>query len=79
MVLLRVTFAALLLGGLDFWLGSELLRALRTGIANSGGTDISRRTRPCTYWLTLAVQAGIGIVLAATPLAIMSEPLAKSA
>ena len=78
MLFFRLTFAALVLGGLAIWLGSELLRAVRTGIANAGGTETSRRKRPCTYWLTLAVQAGIGIGLAAVLLAILSEALVRS-
>jgi hypothetical protein len=78
MLFFRLTFAALVLGGLAIWLGSELLRAVRTGTANAGGTEISRRKRPRTYWLTLAVQAGIGIGLAATLLAIVSEALVRS-
>ena len=78
MLFFRLTFAALVLGGLAIWPGSELLREVHTGIANAGGAEISRRKRPRTYWLTLAVQAGIGIGLAATLLAIVSEALVRS-
>jgi hypothetical protein len=54
----------MVLGSLSLWLDYEVFRALRTGVANAGGTLIPRRSRPAAFWLTLAAQAGFGFIAA---------------
>lgn len=62
--MLRLTLLAIILGSLSLWLGYRVFRALRTGVVNAGGTLIARRSRPRTFWLTLAVKAGFGFIAA---------------
>ncbi len=71
----RLALAIPLVGALGLWLGFEVLRALRTGIANAGGILIPRRSRPRAFWLVAAVQAGFALAAAAVLLKLLHELL----
>jgi uncharacterized membrane protein YfcA len=75
----RLACLTVLLGFLCVWLGYEVLHALRTGVANVAGTEISRRTRPWAFWLAIAVQTGFGIISAVLLLCLLRETLANDA
>jgi len=60
--MLRLAIAIPLAGALCLWLGREVLRALRTGVANAGGKLIHRRERSSAFWLTIGVQSGFMLV-----------------
>lgn len=79
MATLRLALVIPLLGGLGLWLGYEAFRALRTGVANSGGSRISVVSRPWAFWLTIAVQAGFVVAFAVELLSLLRELVGKSA
>jgi hypothetical protein len=67
----------LVFGGLWLYLGTGFFRALRAGVADAGGTQISRRKRPCAFWLTIAVQAGFGRMSGVLLLQLYREALTR--
>jgi hypothetical protein len=60
--MLRLAIAIPRAGVLCLWLGREVVRALRTGVANAGGKLIHLRERPSAFWLTIGVQSGFMMV-----------------
>ena len=71
----RLSLVMLLMGPLSLWLGSEALRAIRTGIANAGGTLISGRSRPWAFWGVIAVQVGFVVTIMAVLLRLVRQAL----
>ena len=47
------------------WLGFQVMRGLRTGFSHAAGFRFSRAERPKEFWLILAVQILVILVLLA--------------
>lgn len=75
----RLAVAVLLVGTLGFWLGLEVLRALKTGVANAGGTRITRRGLPAVFWLAIAIQTAFAAAAVTLLLRLLREALARAA
>jgi hypothetical protein len=77
--MLRLAVAIPLVGVLLLYPVYGVSLALRTGVANAGGTLISRRRRPWNFWLVVAVQTGFVSLAAVMLLRLLREALAKAA
>ncbi|NTZ83173.1 hypothetical protein FCJ61_09245 [Burkholderia metallica] len=56
--MLKLIVQELLLGALILYIGTGVLVALRSGVANAGGKRVARRDRPCAFGLIVLVQIG---------------------
>ncbi|KER72703.1 hypothetical protein CFB84_22890 [Burkholderia aenigmatica] len=61
--MLRLIVLDLVFGVLAFSIGAAVLHALRSGVANAGGTRVARRSRPYAFALVVIVQIGFVVLL----------------
>jgi hypothetical protein len=78
MAMFRLALVVPLDAALGSRLGHGVSRAIRTGIANAGGTLISVRERPRVFWLVIGVQLGFTAVCGLMLWELLVEALSRA-